>query len=137
MKTTNTNFDGSRAQWRGEIERTWKLVRLYPDHHDHAVAGTRNHAREAIRPDTRVRLVVGVNIEIDVQPKDGAFSTIPGQTIQGSQRVGRYGRTQPLDDISVVIVMRWLDQYEAEAPPLARLQCCRRTHTTPLARTIN
>lgn len=62
MKATNADFDGSCAQWRGDVERTWKLVRLYPDQHDHAVAGTLNHACQAIRTDARIRLVVGVNI---------------------------------------------------------------------------
>ena len=62
MKATNTNFDGSRTQWRGNIERTRKLVRLYSDQYDHAAPSTLNHACEAIRTDARVRLVEGVNI---------------------------------------------------------------------------
>jgi hypothetical protein len=89
MKTTNTNFDGSRAEWRGKIERAWKLVRLDSDQHNHAVAGTLNHARETMGPDARVRLVIGVNIEC--RSKYGAFGAIPGETIQGSQRVGWNG----------------------------------------------
>jgi hypothetical protein len=49
METTKTNLDASRAKWRSDIERTRKLIRLYPDQHDHAVSSTLNHACEAKR----------------------------------------------------------------------------------------
>ena len=42
------------------------------------------------------------------------FGAILGKTIERGQRIRRYRRTQPLDHIAVVVVMRRLDQHEAE-----------------------
>src|SRR6185503_7445180 len=81
---------------------------------------------DAIRPHPPIRLVIGVQADIDARPKDRALLRVLRQAIQAGQRVGRNGRTNPLDRIAVVIVMRRLDHDEMEDTHLVRRMfgCC-------------
>src|ERR1700733_8843898 len=49
-------------------------------------------------------------------PKLGSRRGVDRKTIDGRERVRRHHRAEPADDISVVVVMRWLDEKDAEAP---------------------
>ena len=105
------------AQRPRDVEGAGKLVGLHPyQHHQpdsrrprrgrQSGAGRygywfrRSHGSRARYPSPRRRLL-GAGL---------------GEPIEHRQGIGRNRRSVPLDDIAVVVVMRGLDQHEAEAP---------------------
>ena len=112
MKPADGDLGASLAKTPGEIEGARKLVRLHADKADQAGTGLRDGAGDAFRPDARVGLVGSENLDVDVwtqRPPLGAFQRY---SVQGGEAVGGDGRTQPLDDIAVVVVVRRFDQME-------------------------
>ena len=85
-------------------------------------------AREASGTDARVGLVESVDFEFDVRAENGAFGAILRKPIERGERVRGNWRAKPLDDVAVVVVMRRLDEHQAEAPPRTRVQRNRQIH---------
>src|ERR1051325_8435447 len=83
---------------------------LRAEEQDHAAAGFLDHPRQPLRADARVGLVEGVNVERDAVAQDPALRAVARQPVQRRQRVRRDRRAQPLDDVAIVVVVRWLDQ---------------------------
>src|SRR5262249_61824959 len=61
-----------------------------------------------------VRLVIGVDAELDIGPEHLAPLSVLGETVEAGQRVRRDRRPEPLDRVAVVVVMRRLDQDEMQ-----------------------
>ena len=53
---------------------------------------------------------------VDVVTEDAALGAVLGESEERRQRVGRDRRAKPLNDVSVFIVMRRLDENETESP---------------------
>jgi hypothetical protein len=106
-----------RSRSARQIERARELVRLHAGEHHHAGAGFIDHRRQAFGADAGVDFVEGVDVDVDIIAEHAAVGAILGETVQRGQRIRRDRRAQPLDDIAVVVVMRRLDQQEAETPP--------------------
>ena len=68
-----------------------------------------------VRPDARVRLVDGRDLDVDVVAEHAALFAFERQSVQHGQRVRGNGRAQPLDDVAVVVVVRRLDENQREA----------------------
>ena len=66
----------------------------------------------SVRPDPRIGLVDRDHLDVDVVAEHASGVAIAGDSIEHRQRIGWYGRAQPLDDIAVVVIMRRLDQVE-------------------------
>ena len=115
MKPADGHLHAAREKRLRQIERVRKLIRLHADEHHHARAGLLDHAREAFRTDARVRLVKGMDLDLDVITEDMALGAIAGQAIKRRERVGRNGGAQPLDHVAVIVVVRRLDENEAKA----------------------
>jgi hypothetical protein len=71
-------------------------------------------AKDLVGPDARVRLVPDGDADLDVLAEDLALGAVEGEAVQRRQRIGRDRRADPLDDVTVVIVVRGLDQEELE-----------------------
>ena len=56
-----------------------------------------------------------MDLNLDVFAQNVLLGALEGKTIQDRQRIGRNSRPDPLNDIAVVVVMRRLDQHEAES----------------------
>lgn len=134
VEAADADLNAASAQRCSDIERPRKLIRLDPDQHHHAGTGALDHARKASRPDTRVSLVVDVDFNVHIRAENGAFRTILRQSIQRGERIGGDRRTQPLNDVTVFIVMRRLNEHEAETPSPAKRN--RQTHTNPRDSTL-
>ena len=115
METADADLHAELAQPPRDIHRTRILVRLYADESDHARIGARDEARNALGPDTRVGLVIGRDDDIDIVAEHAALGAIDGEAVKRRQRVGRDRRAQPLDDVTVVVVMRRLDQHQGKS----------------------
>jgi hypothetical protein len=66
-------------------------------------------------PDASVHLVGGVDVDGGAVSQDVAQPCVLDQAVDGGERVRGDEGAQPLDDVSVVIVMRGLDQGDLEA----------------------
>jgi hypothetical protein len=108
MKAADRHRDVSLTQRPGEVERARELVRLNSDQHHHAGAGGADHRGKTIAADARIGLVKRMNVDFDIRPEHAPLGAILRETVERSERSRRYRRTQPLDDIAIVVVMRRL-----------------------------
>jgi hypothetical protein len=67
-----------------------------------------------VRLDPPVGFVIGMQADFDIGSKHVPAACVLRQGVQACQRVGGNGRAEPLDRISIVIVVRWLDHHEVE-----------------------
>ena len=61
-----------------------------------------------------------VMLEFDILPEDLVFSTFERQAIQNCERVRGNCGSQPLNHITVVVIVRRLDEYQTETPFVIR-----------------
>jgi hypothetical protein len=116
MEPAHHNCKVLRAELACEVECARKLVRLHADQHDHSAAGGLDHAGDAGGANAGIGLVESLNLDVDVRPERFAFGAILGEAIKRGKGIGWDRRAQPLDNVSVVVVMRRLDEHKAEAP---------------------
>ena len=115
MEAAHHDREAFGAEPAGEIERARKLIRLHADEADHAGAGFADafgHARDI---DDGVALVAGLDLDVDVRAERLLARALLDQAMNAGEAVGRECRAQPLDDIAVRVVVRRLDQNDAEA----------------------
>ena len=84
-----------------------------PDHAAAAVLG--DTARDLLRLDPGIGLVHGHDVDRQIGAKQLPLGGALGETVDRGERVRRHGRTDPLHDIAVVVIMRRLDQDELKA----------------------
>ncbi len=124
MKTAHHDGQPAFAEFTAEIERARILVRLHADQPDHAAAGGADALRHALDIDDGVALVAGLDLDIDVGTEHALVGALLDQPIDAGEAVRRQRRAQPLDDIAIRVVMRRLDQNDAErALGRASVQC--------------
>jgi hypothetical protein len=91
----------------------------------------------AARRAGRMRVLISskaVDVNVDVGAEHAAIRAIIDETAVRRQRVRRHERTQQLDDIAVVVIVRRLHPHEAKPPPRFESscpQCLRTQHTSP------
>jgi hypothetical protein len=56
-----------------------------------------------------------MNVDLDIRPEHAPLGAILRETVERGERSRRYRRTQPLDDVAIVVVMRRLHQHQAKA----------------------
>jgi hypothetical protein len=71
-------------------------------------------ADDLVGSDARVRLVPDRDPDLDVLAENLALGAVEREAVQRRERVGRDRRADPLDDVTVVIVVGRLDQEELE-----------------------
>ena len=115
VEAADGDLDAARAQRTGDVERARELVRLHADQHDHPAAGRLDHPRQRFRPHALIGLIVGVNLHLHVVAEDLALVAVARQAVKRGEGVRGNGGAVPLDDVAVVVVVRRLDQQQAEA----------------------
>ncbi len=113
MEAADRDGHAQAAELAADVERARKLIRLNPDQSDHAAVGD-NAPRNRGNVDDGVALVVDLELDVDLVAKDMALSAFLEQSVDAGQAVRRDGRAAPLDDITVVVVMRRFDQNDPE-----------------------
>src|SRR5580704_4257731 len=116
MKPTNADLNSRRAQRPRNIHRPRKLIRLHANQRDQSRLFAK-FARNAIRPDMRISFVQRLDDDVDVIPQHAPLLAVERKAIDHRQRVRRNRRPQPLDDVAVIVVVRWFDQNQRKALP--------------------
>ena len=119
VEPADAHHDAALAQGTGDVERARKLVGLHPHQHHQPDIGGPEERGDPGGVDARIGLIEAVDVEVDIFAQALLLGTCLGEPVEHRQGVGRDCRSVPLNDIAVVVVMRRLDQHEAEAPAAA------------------
>jgi hypothetical protein len=98
-----------RPELPAEIKRAWKLVGLDADQSDHAAAGCADALGHARNVDHGIALIAGLDLDIDIGPKHAILGALFDQSVDARQAVRGQRRAQPLDDVTILVIVRWLD----------------------------
>src|SRR5688572_21334520 len=106
MEAADNDWDAGGTKWPGDVHGTRKLVRLHANKPDHAEAAVARHLRDdALRIDARVGLVDRRDVERDVGPEQLPLGGIDREAVDSRERVRGHSGAQPLNDVTVVVVM--------------------------------
>ncbi len=114
MKAAHDDGKTVGAEPPGEVEGPRILVRLHADQADHAGAGGADALGDAGDIDDRVALVADLDFDVDVRSEHVVLRALHDQSVNARQTVRGNQRTQPLDDVTVAVVMRRLDQSDVK-----------------------
>src|SRR5215207_4799508 len=113
MEAADDDREAGGTKWPGDVHGTRKLVRLHANKPDHAEAAVARQLRDdSLQIDARVGLVDRRDVDGDVGPEHLPLRGINREAVNGRERVRWHSRAQPLNDVTVVVVMRRLDQDE-------------------------
>jgi hypothetical protein len=125
MEAADAHLDVGGAQAPGNIQGARILVRLDPDHADQAfAAGGSDLPGDPVGMDPGVGLVDDGDIDVNVRTEHAPLHAVVDDAIDHGHGVGGNLRPDPLDDIAIVVVMRRLDQIDAERLPVAGVGPC-------------
>ncbi len=114
MEAADRHLDPGGAETTRQVERARKLVGLHAHQADQAEIGGLEDGGDRLRHDPRVGLVIGVGFEPHVLPEHPPLGAIGGDPVERGETVRGNGRELPLDDITVIVIMRRLDQMQLE-----------------------
>ena len=113
MKAADADRQPGLQERPRQIDRAGELVGLDADQPDQcASAGAADPPDDMIGPNPAVGLVIGVDADIDLGTEHPAPLHILCKAVQTGQRVRRDRRSEPLNRVAVIVVMRRLDQHE-------------------------
>ena len=73
-------------------------------------------ARQSTDRDLPVRLVDRFDVDVEIGAKNLALATLQGDAIEAGQRIRRQAAAPPSNDVTIIVVMRRLDQNKPETP---------------------
>src|SRR5512144_2065529 len=115
MKSADADLNASHAQRARDVHRPRKLVRLDADEADQAVTAVVAYLPDDLaRIDPRVGFIIGAQSDLDILAQNLAGGRFRRKSVNRCQGVGRHDRTEPLDDVAVVVIVRRLDENEME-----------------------
>ena len=115
VETAHDDRHAERPEFAAEIERARKLVGLHADQTDHAAAGVANALGDGAHIDEVVALVAGFDLDLDIGTQRVRLRAILDQRIDAGETVRGNVRAPPLNDVTVRVVMRRLDQRDPES----------------------
>src|SRR5512144_717579 len=134
MKSADADLNARQAQRARDVHRPRKLVRLDADEADQpATAVVAYLPDDLARIDPRVGFVIGAQAELDIVAQNLAGGRVRRKSVERRQGIGRHDRTEPLDDVTVVVIVRRLDENEMKYPRLAVGRQCERHRYTSSA----
>ena len=108
-----------RPQRTGDVERARVLIRLHADEADQSQpAGVFDLTRDSVGPDAFVGFVDRENLDVDVVAERGGLHRVLRDSIEAGERVRRQRRPEPLDHITIIVVMRRLDEEQQKSASL-------------------
>src|SRR6516165_1995994 len=115
MEAADRDLNSAAAKLSCEIERPRKLVRLYADQHHHTGIRSLDRASQILDPHLPVCLIDCFDADVIIGTKNLALATIQCDAIEAGQRVRRQPTAPPSNNITIIVVMRRLDQNKPEA----------------------
>ena len=116
VEAAHDDRHAERAKFPAEIKRSWKLIGLHPNQADHARAGFANALGDGAHIHEVVALIEGFDLDLDIGTEHALLRAVLYQRIDAGETIGRDVRAAPLNDVTVGVVMRRLDQRDPENP---------------------
>ena len=121
VKAADDDRNARGAERPCDVERAGILVGLHADERDHAEAVVfAEPAQQLGNVDPGIGLVDDVDLDIDIGAEHPALGAIERHAMERRQRIGRHQSTPPPDDVSVIVIMRGFNEYDAETAPSRR-----------------
>jgi hypothetical protein len=109
MKSSQADWNVCRAQRAGYIHGPRVLIRLNADHSNQgALAFELPH--QSVHADPRVCLIHGRDDDLDIIAQHAPLPAIQRQAVEDGQRIRGNRRTEPLNDVAIVVVMGRFDE---------------------------
>src|SRR5215813_3275882 len=115
METADGDLDSTAAELSCEIERPRKLVGLYAHQHHHTGIRFLDRAGQILDPHLPVGLVDRFDVDIEISAENLAVAAIKRDTIEAGQRIRRQTAAPPSDNVTILVVVRRLDQNKPES----------------------
>ena len=116
MEPADGDLHAARAKALRQVHGAGELVGLHAHQTNNAApARCPDLARDSLGAHARIGLIEGRDRNLDVLAEDAPRTAIGGEAGHDRERIGGNGRDAPLNDVSVVVVVRRLDQIEAKA----------------------
>jgi hypothetical protein len=116
MEPADDHGKPGRAELAGDIDRARELVGLHAHQAHKAAAGRVDPRNGARNVDDRVAFVIGFDVDLDIRAQRLLFAADRQDAAHAGQAVGGNGRAVPLDHVTLVVVVRRLDQDDLEDP---------------------
>lgn len=116
VKTADHDRHALRPEGPPQIERPGELIGLHADQSDKARIRSPYGSCQLSGVDAPVAFIVGFDLNSRVRSEHLPVGAIPDQPVNAGKAVRRDQTPSPLDDVSVVIVVRGLDQNDLEKP---------------------
>src|SRR5262249_3487892 len=116
MKSTQCDGDARGTKRASDVEGTRILVGLNTNESNQSeIICSAKQVEQVGHVDARIGLVNRLNGNRNVRPQDLALGAISSYAVNGGERIRWNHRAPPPDNVSVVVVVRRLDQDELEA----------------------
>ncbi len=115
VEAADTHREPGGSQGSCEVNGPWKLVGLNTDQRHQPLAPSRpDLPDDPLRSDPAIGLVERGGDDVNLVSEHPTVLAVEGKAVENRQRVRRDVRAEPLDHVSVVIVMGRFDQVEAK-----------------------
>src|SRR3989338_8776416 len=115
MKPPDAHLHALGAELTSQIHPPRVLIALDADQRPQApTIRWPDQLDNPLDPDARVGLIKGVEPNVHIAAEHVATSALEGEAIQDGEGVGGNRGANPLDDVAIVIIMRWLDHDNIE-----------------------
>ena len=131
-KPPTTTGTSAARNWRPRSRARGKLVGLNPDERDESAAGGLDAPNCRADIDDRVAFVVSLDLDVDVGAESPLLGAYRQQTVDAGEAVRGDGRTPPLDDVTVLVVVGRLEKNDPKRS-LAHSSPSSRGGRTPIA----
>ena len=116
MEAAHDDLDAGVEELFSDVDRAGKLISLHANEADHCAVRSLQAADQFVETHDRIGLVDHLDFDVDILSKNVPAPALVHQAVDHGQRIGRYGGTCPLDDITVIIIMGRLDQNNQKPP---------------------
>ena len=107
MKPTDGYLHAPGAKSPRQIDGARKLIGLDADQANQAApAAGGDLTGDSLRANSRVGLVYDRNLDFDIGAEDSSVPAVFRQSVHHGERIGGDRGAEPLNDISIVVVMR-------------------------------
>src|SRR6516165_7666571 len=116
MEATNGHRNTSVAERAREIQRARILVSLHSGEYDKPESAMPAESLyDLVRPYARSDFIDNRNVDRNIGPECLARGGILEQTVENGERVRGYDRTNPLNDVTLVVIVGRLDQRQLKS----------------------
>src|SRR5262249_11151589 len=130
VKATDYDIDACLPQQTCDVDGTRKLIRLDADKTNEAKALIAPELPDDCRNSNAcVGLIYRPHRDLDTGAEHSSLCSAKSKPIEHRERVRRHRRSQPTNDIALLVVVRWLDKQDVK-PAASRCNRALRVHSS-------